>query len=52
MPITTTFDETRFRTLLERWNHHQDLRRSGASVSVLASSRIELDAIRASLRHG
>ncbi len=46
MPSATVLDETRFRTLLARWNHHQDLRSSGAAVKELAESRFALDAVR------
>jgi len=46
MPSATVVDETRFRTLLVRWNQHQELRSSGASVRELAESRFELDAVR------
>jgi hypothetical protein len=36
--------------LARRWEHHQDLRRSGASVAELALSRHELDDARDRLR--
>jgi len=32
--------------LLDAWNRHQDLRRAGAPVRDLASSRARLDAVR------
>jgi hypothetical protein len=43
-------DEGRFRTLLRRWNRHQDLRRDGADVATLSRSREVLDAAREALR--
>ena len=46
MNTTTTFDETRFRTLLDSWNQHQVLRNSGAPVAALADSRSRLDSAR------
>lgn len=35
-----------FDVLLQAWNHHQDLRRDGASIPELAASRALLDAVR------
>lgn len=46
----STFDPSRFRRLLDRWNAHQDLRRESAAVADLARSRTKLDAARADLR--
>jgi hypothetical protein len=44
-------DEGRFRTLLRRWNRHQDLRRDGADIATLSRSREVLDAAREALRN-
>ncbi len=41
------FDESHLFELLEVWNRHQDLRRSGANVSTLAASHFELASVRA-----
>ena len=41
-----SFTDSRFFDLLSAWNHHEDLRRDGASVAELAASRAGLDAIR------
>lgn len=43
-------DEGRFRTLLRRWNRHQDLRRDGADIATLARSAEVLAAAREALR--
>lgn len=43
-------DEGSFRSLLRRWNRHQDLRRDGADIATLARSREVLDAAREALR--
>lgn len=50
MSAQTTVDPTRFRHLLQRWNAHQTLRSSGASVATLARSRQDLDGARHALR--
>ncbi|MEQ8840849.1 MAG: hypothetical protein RIB98_07700 [Acidimicrobiales bacterium] len=42
--------DARFAELARRWDHHQNLRRSGASVPELARSRQALDAARAGFR--
>lgn len=42
--------ENQFAELTCRWNAHQDLRRSHASVADLAASRRDLDAARARVR--
>ncbi|MEZ5243637.1 MAG: hypothetical protein R2707_00955 [Acidimicrobiales bacterium] len=42
--------DARYEDLARRWEHHQDLRRSGACVAELARSREELDAARDRLR--
>lgn len=53
MPTSTTeiagFD-ARFEELTRRWEHHQNLRRSGASIADLACSRRALDEARRGLR--
>lgn len=41
-----SFSSNRLSALLVAWNRHQDLRRDGATVSELAASRADLDAIR------
>lgn len=46
MFINAEFDDNRFRDLLDHWNHHQALRRSGATIADLAGSRAELDSAR------
>ena len=46
MASTTQFDDTKFRTLLDRWNHHQMLRHTDAALADLADSRTELDSAR------
>ncbi len=46
----TSFDETRFRTLLGRWNDHQALRRQGADIPCLAASRWRLEDARSAAR--
>jgi hypothetical protein len=46
MTNTRTFNESRFRMLLDRWNDHQALRDGHAEVAVLATSRRQLDAAR------
>ena len=43
-------NDQRFSQLLEVWNHHQDLRVSGASIAELSASRVELDRARGRLR--
>lgn len=43
-------DEGRFRTLLRRWNRHQDLRRDGADLATLSRSSEVLAAAREALR--
>ncbi len=50
MTTITRLDETRFRTLLERWNAHQALRSDGAGVPLLAASRWRLDDARNAVR--
>ncbi len=50
MSTNQTVDPTRFRILLERWNAHETLRRSGASIPVLTRSRAALDAARRDVR--
>jgi hypothetical protein len=42
--------DARFEELVSRWDHHQNLRRSGASVAELARSRQALDAARNRIR--
>ncbi len=42
--------DARFDELVVRWDHHQNLRRQGASVAELARSREALDAARDSIR--
>ncbi len=46
MTNTRTLNESRFRTLLHRWNDHQALRDGRAEVATLAASRQQLDAAR------
>ena len=46
MASTTQFDDTKFRTLLDRWNHHQLLRHAHAALADLANSRAQLDSAR------
>ena len=41
--------EARINELLDAWNHHEDLRRAGASVSELVESRDHLDSARAAV---
>ena len=43
-------NEIHFARLLNLWNRHKDLRRSGASVADLSASRFELDRARQLLR--
>jgi hypothetical protein len=45
----TGFD-ARFEELARRWEHHQNLRRSGAGIADLACSRRALDEARNGLR--
>lgn len=47
---TSHIDDTKFNVLLERWNHHQQLRTAGAPIPTLAASRTLLDSARSSLR--
>lgn len=49
MTNITDIDETRLDTLLERWNQHQDLRRSGATVATLVASASSLASARKDL---
>ena len=42
--------DARYEDLARRWEHHQELRRSGAGVAELARSRVELDLARDRLR--
>jgi hypothetical protein len=42
--------DARFAELASRWEHHQNLRSSGASIAELANSRRSLDAARSVLR--
>lgn len=44
-------DDQKFSALLERWNHHQQLRAHGAPIPTLAASRALLDQARGHLRH-
>ncbi len=46
---TAGFD-ARFAELVCQWDHHQNLRRSGAPVADLARSRAALDAARDRIR--
>ena len=46
MARKTQFDDTTFRTLLDRWNHHEMLRSTHAALADLADSRAELDSAR------
>jgi len=41
--------ETSFKHFLAAWNHHQDLRSSGANVISLLDSRMQLDTLRLDL---
>lgn len=42
--------DARYRVLASRWEHHQNLRRSGATVAELARSRQALDDARLAIR--
>jgi hypothetical protein len=42
--------DARYEDLARHWEHHQELRRSGACVAELARSRQELDLARDRLR--
>ena len=42
-------NESHIQDLLDVWNHHQDLRRSGASIAELSDSRTRLDTVRSEL---
>ena len=49
--ITDVTDfEARYQELARRWDHHQNLRRSGADVAELARSRCALDEARDRIR--
>ena len=52
MPNTTavTGFDADYQELARRWEHHQHLRRTGASVADLGRSRSALDEARARLR--
>ena len=49
MNDTSSFDNL-LSNLTDRWNAHQDLRRSNASIAELSASRAELDEIRDRIR--
>ncbi len=42
----TDFQNLTFHSLLTAWREHDELRRSGASISELSASRLKLDAAR------
>ncbi|MDH5422398.1 MAG: hypothetical protein OEY55_11395 [Acidimicrobiia bacterium] len=42
------FDNS-FKQFLSAWNHHQELRDSGANISSLLDSRMQLDTLRLDL---
>lgn len=41
--------ETNFKQFLAAWNQHQELRSSGAPISSLFDSRVQLDMLRVDL---
>ncbi len=41
--------ETNFKDFLAAWNRHQDLRSTGAPISSLIDSRVQLDVLRVDL---
>ena len=45
----TKYNQSRLHDLLNAWNRHQDLRRSGAAVPTLAASRWRLDLVRSQI---
>ncbi|MEZ5167070.1 MAG: hypothetical protein R2695_11495 [Acidimicrobiales bacterium] len=49
IPHLSDFD-TAFARLTERWNRHQELRRSGVGIHELAESRRALDDARSALQ--
>ncbi|MDG2027777.1 MAG: hypothetical protein P8J50_11755 [Acidimicrobiales bacterium] len=51
MKNTPSFDDL-LASLTSRWNAHQELRRSDASIAELSASRAELDEIRDQIRVG
>lgn len=40
-----------FNTLMDAWNHHQDLHTENATIAELVESRVRLDAARSLMSH-